>query len=81
MYPNNIEITDGTLIPWWLWVCNLGSHTYRVIGNGIEKVFLSRTDDREALFEFVHPDNRRGYVLICEVRSFGSARMNVRIAE
>ena len=81
MHPPQIEITNGTLIPWWLWVCNLGHYRDRVIGNGIEKVFLSRYDDREARFEFVHPDNTREHVFICQARRGGSGRVNVRIAE
>ena len=81
MHPTQIEITNGTLIPCWLWVCSLGRLRDRAIGNGIEKVFLSRTDDREALFEFVQPDNTREYVFISQELSFGSARVKVRIAE
>ena len=62
--PNSMDISTSTTIPWWLWVCNLGKHSGRVIGNGIEKVFLSRSNDREALFEFVHNDTTRVNVFI-----------------
>ena len=81
MHPTQIEITNGTLIPWWLWVCNLGRLRHRAIGDGIEKVFLSRTDEWEALFEFVQPDNTREYVFISQELSFGSLRVKVRIAD
>ena len=81
MHPTQIEITNGTLIPWSLWVCNLGRLRDRAIGNGIEKVFPSRTDEWEALFEFAQPDNTREYVFISQELSFGSARVKVRIAE
>ena len=81
MYANKIEITDGILIPWWLWVCNLGYHGDRVTGNGIEFVYLSRTDDQEALFEFVQADNTRQYVFIGQVRRYGSTQVIVRVVE
>ena len=81
MHPQNIEITDGTLISWWLWVCNLGLHRDIVIGNGIEFVYLSRTDEQEARFEFVHADHTRQDVYISKVRRRGSAQVQVRVDE
>ena len=72
--PTWVEITKNKSIPWWLWVSNLGHDTGRVIGNGIEKVFLSRSEAGEAVFEFVRQDSTRETVFLTRrgVR-FGSA--------
>ena len=72
--PRWVEITKNESIPWWLWVSNLGHDTGRVIGNGIEKVFLSRSEAGEAVFEFVRQDSTRENVFLTRrgVR-FGSA--------
>ena len=32
---NVIDITDGAIFPWWLWVSNLGNRTPDIIGEGI----------------------------------------------
>ena len=81
MHPEQIEITNGNLIQWWLWVGHLGSHSDRIIGNGIEFVFLSRTDGQEALFEFAQADNTQQYVFRSQVRRYGSTQVIVRVDE
>ena len=63
-WDDTVDITDGTLIPWWLWVSNLGQRTLDVIGNGIRQVLLSRTLEQEVLFKFVRVDNTEASVFL-----------------
>lgn len=60
----SIDITDGELIPWWLWVSNLGHRTRHVIGEGIEEVHLSQTLAQEVVFHFIRVDNTKASLLI-----------------
>ena len=59
-----VDITDGTIIRWWLWVCNLGQRTRDVIGEGIQEVHLSRTLAQEVVFKFVRVDNTETSLLL-----------------
>ena len=54
---NVIDITDGAIFPWWLWVSNLGNRTPDIIGEGIREVHLSRTQEQEVVFNFIRVDN------------------------
>ena len=61
---NDLDITDGAVIPWWLWVGNLGHHTDAIIGEGIVRAFLSRRQKAEVVFTFIHGDNSYTYVTL-----------------
>ena len=62
--PDGVDITDGKVITWWLWVSNLGQITLEVIGNGIQQVFLSRTRELEVVFKFLRVDNTEVSVFV-----------------
>ena len=59
-----IDITDGAIIPWWLWASNLGNRTRDVIGEGIKEVYLSRTLEHEVVFNFIRVDNTTASLLL-----------------
>ena len=61
---NVIDITDGTIFPWWLWVSNLGNRTHDIIGEGIREVHLNRIEDQKVVFNFIHVDNTRVSLLL-----------------
>ena len=37
-----LDITDGTKLLWWLWICNLGLHSFEVIGEGVERAWVAK---------------------------------------
>ena len=61
---NVIDITDGAIFPWWLWVSNLGNRTHDIIGEGIREVHLSRTQEQEVVFNFIRVDNTTASLLL-----------------
>ena len=76
--PDAVDITDGKVITWWLWVSNLGQITVEVIGNGIRQVFLSRTLEQEVVFKFLRVDNTEAFVVL-GLRQFArGSRLYVR---
>ena len=76
--PNAVDITNGALIPWWLWISNLGQRTLDVIGNGVRQVLLSRTLEREVLFKFVRVDNTEASVFLGLRELAGASSVYVR---
>ena len=61
---NVIDITDGAIFPWWLWVSNLGNRTHDIIGEGIREVHLSRTQEQEVVFNSIRVDNTTASLLL-----------------
>ena len=59
-----IDITEETIIPWRLWVSNLGNRTSEIIGEGIKAVHLSRTQEHEVRFNFIRVDNTQASLLL-----------------
>ena len=51
-----LDITDGTHLRWWLWICNLATYTNRVIGTGVRSAHVATNMDHEAVFKFVRAD-------------------------
>ena len=52
-----VDITDGRLIRWWLWLPNLGNHSQEIIGVGVTKAWLSMKDNgNSAAFNFEQTD-------------------------
>ena len=51
-----LDITCGQHILWWLWICNLGTHTRSVIGAGVRAAHLTMDTDNEAVFKFTRID-------------------------
>ena len=47
-----LDITCGQHILWWLWICNLDSHTRFVIGAGVRAAHLTMDTNNEAVFKF-----------------------------
>ena len=62
--PDAVDITDGKVITWWLWISNLGYQTVDVIGNGIGQVHLNRTRDQEVVFKCLRVDNTEASVFL-----------------
>ena len=60
-----LDITDGTHLLWWLWMCNLGSHTKKVIGTGVRSAYIAMNVDHEAVFTFVRADGTECTVRLC----------------
>ena len=60
---NVINITDGRISPWWLWVSNLENRTV-IIGEGIREVHLNRIEDQKVVFNFIRVDNTRASLLL-----------------
>ena len=58
-----IDITNGAIIPWWLWASNLGHRTRDVIGEGIKEIHLSRILEHEVVFNFIRADNTTASLL------------------
>lgn len=77
-WPNTVDITDGTLISWWLWVSNLGPRTVDVIGNGIRQVLLSRRLEQEVVFAFVRVGNTEASVFLGLREIAGASLVYVR---
>ena len=76
--PDSVDITDGILLPWWLWVSNLGQRTLDVIDNGIRQVLLSRTSEQEVLFTFVRVDDTEASVFLGVRKLAGASIVYVR---
>ena len=51
-----LDITDGNLLCWRLWICNLGLHTRTVIGTGVRSAHIAMPTDDEAVFKFGRSD-------------------------
>ena len=68
-----IDITDGAIIPWWLWTCNLGNRTRYIIGEGITTVLVNRASEQEVVFIFIRVDNTNSFLRLgCRVRGGSS---------
>ena len=52
-----LDITDGSVLRWWLWICNLGLHTREVIGVGVRCARVAMNDTDEAVFTFTRVDD------------------------
>ena len=37
-----LDLTYGTELLWWLWICNLGAHTIEVIGTGVQSAWVAK---------------------------------------
>ena len=48
-----LDITDGQMLKWWLWVSNLGPYMLRVIGTGVRKAYVAVNTQHEVVFKFV----------------------------
>ena len=68
-----VDITDGRLIRWWLWLPNLGNHSQEVIGVGVTRAWLSMRDNgNSAAFNFERTDGTCIQVLlVCRPFSTG----------
>ena len=73
-----IDITDGAIFPWWLWVSNLGHRTRDVIGEGIKEVYLSRTLEQEVVFNFIRVDNTTASLLLGFRERFDASEVYTR---
>ena len=51
-----LDITDGTCLRWWLWICNLGSLTTEVNGTSVRSAHIAMNTDNEAVFKFIRSD-------------------------
>ncbi len=72
--PDALDLTDGTLFPWRLWLCNLGHLTDEAVGCGIVRVMLRldrrvtislmlfRADGSSCALELMRRDHPRGGV-------------------
>ena len=64
-----LDITDGTTLRWWLWICNLGHHSRDVIGPGVTGARVSMTEDwMEATFTFYRTDGSRSRISLVRGR-------------
>ena len=62
---NELDITDSTILRWWLWIVNLGKHSRDVIGPGVTRARVSMTDDGNmATFTFDRADGTRRQVFL-----------------
>ena len=62
---NELDITDGSILQWWLWIGNLGSNSQAVIGDGITRARVSMDQDgRKATFTFHRTDGTDINVLL-----------------
>ena len=52
-----VDITDGNLLCWWLWICNLGPNTRKVIGTGVRSAHIAMPTNDEAVFKFGRADD------------------------
>ena len=60
-----LDITDGRVFRWWLWICNLGYHSREVIGVGVHGARVSLTKGANtAAFTFDRTDGTRCRVLL-----------------
>ena len=61
-----LNVTDGTRLMWWLWICNLAGQTHRVIGSGVHSAHVSMRNEHEARFRFGRMDGTESVVLLIE---------------
>ena len=60
-----LDITNGGILQWWLWVGNLGINSQAVIGDGITRARVSMDQDgRKATFTFHRTDGTDINVLL-----------------
>ena len=78
-YPEEADVTDGRLLRWWLWVCNLARSTRQVTGVGITRAFLTRWDQSEYRFRFVRVDGSEAHVILTEQRWGGGSSVAFRV--
>ena len=60
-----LDITDGTHLRWWLWICNCGNFTNTVIGTGVRSAYVSMNMEHEAVFKFVRADESECMLRLC----------------
>ena len=60
-----VDITDGTHLRWWLWICNLATYTNTVIGTGVRSAHVAMNMDHEAVFKFVRADESECILRLC----------------
>ena len=59
------DITDGSILRWWLWIGNLGAHSRDVIGPGVTGARVSMADDgNSATFTFDRADGSSSHVVL-----------------
>ena len=59
------DITDGSILRWWLWIGNLGAHSRDVIGPGVTGARVSMADDgNSATFTFDRTDGSSSHVVL-----------------
>ena len=67
-----LNLTDGTHLRWWLWICNLGKFTRSVIGAGVHSAHVAMNAGHEAVFKFIRADDTECTVmLLCIQRGKG----------
>ena len=60
-----LDITDGSILRWWLWIGNLGAYSRDVIGPGVTGARVSMTDDPlSATFTFERVDGSSSHVVL-----------------
>ena len=69
---SKMDLTDGQVLRWWLWICSLGNFTREVIGAGVVKAHLAMNGSDEAVFTFTRADDTECTVrLYCHRRGKG----------
>ena len=60
-----LDITDGKVLRWWLWICNLGVNSTEVIGVGVIGAKVSIMDrGHSATFTFYRVDGTSSRVVL-----------------
>ena len=60
-----LDITDGSILQWWLWVGNLGNNSQAAIGDGITQARVSMNQHgKKATFTFLRTDGTDIQVLL-----------------
>ena len=60
-----LDLTNGHVSRWWLWVCNSSHHSRDVIGVGVHGARMSMTDNSNAAaFAFHWADGTRCRVVL-----------------
>ena len=60
-----LDITDGKVLRWWLWICNLGVYSKEVIGEGVLTAQVSITSKgNAATFTFNRVDSTSSRVVL-----------------
>ena len=64
-----LDITNGEVLRWWLWICNLGRYSRDVIGVGVIRAEVSMADRRKsATFTFYRVDSTSSRVVLASSR-------------